>query len=221
MSVRERHKEARKRRIIAAAEALVRASGDIGFSMLELASLAKVSPATPYNLFGTKSEILYDLLNSYLDRLGEDLSRDSEADLVDQHPLDTFLSFIERAVDLFAMDPALFRPLFKFLLSVSDPQHRPAYLARSERHWDFALDRIASAIELDLPPRSFVEQYLTSVSLGVVGRWSMEELNREETIRHMKTTGLLFLFPFADEANRRCIQERLERTIPAGTKVAG
>lgn len=66
-------------RVLNAAEALVRKTGDTDFSMLTLASKAKVSPATPYNLFGSKGSILYTLLNRSLMKYQKGLNKLSHA----------------------------------------------------------------------------------------------------------------------------------------------
>src|SRR5271168_2287443 len=53
---REAGKRERRRRIIEAARALIRETGNAGLSMRALAARAGVSLATPYNLFGSKRD---------------------------------------------------------------------------------------------------------------------------------------------------------------------
>ncbi|WP_418654973.1 TetR/AcrR family transcriptional regulator, partial [Acinetobacter baumannii] len=55
MALSPEAREARRRNIVDAAHELVRETGGAGFSMLDLARRAGVSPATPYNLLGSKS----------------------------------------------------------------------------------------------------------------------------------------------------------------------
>ncbi|MEQ9451696.1 MAG: TetR/AcrR family transcriptional regulator [Pseudomonadales bacterium] len=61
-SVREMAKSKRRSDILQTARKLMLASADDGFSMRALAEAAGVSSATPYNLFGSKHEILKRLL---------------------------------------------------------------------------------------------------------------------------------------------------------------
>lgn len=58
MALSEARREARRQRLIAFAQALIRENAGAGFSMAQLAQRAGVSPATPYNLIGPKSEVL-------------------------------------------------------------------------------------------------------------------------------------------------------------------
>lgn len=62
-SKREEGKEARRRRIVDAARALVRETGDTGLSMRAIAARANVSLATPYNLFGSKRGVVMAVLD--------------------------------------------------------------------------------------------------------------------------------------------------------------
>ncbi len=53
-----RGKAKRQRAILDAARDIIARSGEVGLTMFALASRAGVSPATPYNLFGSKQAIL-------------------------------------------------------------------------------------------------------------------------------------------------------------------
>lgn len=71
-SARELGKSQRREDILTAARALMR-DGDDGFSMRTLAEHAGVSIATPYNLFGSKQNILLAVLNEDLAAYEESL----------------------------------------------------------------------------------------------------------------------------------------------------
>src|SRR5215467_11135333 len=66
MKLREKHMADRRRRILDAAEQLIHQTGGADFSMLSLSNHAEVSPATPYNLFGSKPQLLFALFNRWL-----------------------------------------------------------------------------------------------------------------------------------------------------------
>ena len=57
MAISPERREARRRNLALAAQALIRERGDAGFSMAQLAERAGVSPATPYNLVGSKAAL--------------------------------------------------------------------------------------------------------------------------------------------------------------------
>ena len=74
MALSARTRDARRRHLVDSAAGLIRDGGGAGFSMLQLADRAGVSPATPYNLLGSKSELLRlivaDEFSSFVARLG-------------------------------------------------------------------------------------------------------------------------------------------------------
>ena len=62
MRIRELQKHARRRAILDAARTLILEDKTRDFSMPELAQKAGVSLVTPYNLFGSKSHILLEIV---------------------------------------------------------------------------------------------------------------------------------------------------------------
>jgi AcrR family transcriptional regulator len=67
--LREKGKNRRRHEILQAARALIMSEGIEGVSMRRIAEWANLSPGTLYNLYGSKEEILYALLNESLDRV--------------------------------------------------------------------------------------------------------------------------------------------------------
>src|SRR5690606_404693 len=67
MKLREKQMLERQNRILDTAERLIRETGSTDFSVRRLAAESEVSPATPFNLFGSKEGILYSLLLKNLD----------------------------------------------------------------------------------------------------------------------------------------------------------
>jgi len=64
MGVRELNKAARRRAILEAARVMIRDDASHDFTMPSLAERAGVSLATPYNLFGSKSSILVEIVRA-------------------------------------------------------------------------------------------------------------------------------------------------------------
>ena len=141
--------------------------------MVALAAAAEVSPATPYNLFGSKAGVLYALLNRSLDELTSEVLTFSTED-----PIDRVLEAAAVAADLFARDPGFFRPLFQFLLGVRDVVDRPRFMERSLEYWKHTL---GAADERGLLPEEVDRDELARELLihfaGVVELWVHEEVD--------------------------------------------
>src|SRR6201993_775251 len=110
MGLREKQAGERRDRILAAARKLIRATGGTGFSMRALAEESEVSLATPYNLFGSKSGVLYALLNASLDRVDRAAITFSSSNAVER-----VLEVAGIAADVYTRDAAFYRPLMQFL----------------------------------------------------------------------------------------------------------
>jgi AcrR family transcriptional regulator len=107
MALSARTREARRRHLVDSATGLIRDGGGAGFSMLQLADRAGVSPATPYNLLGSKSELLRlivaDEFSSFVARLGG---------LPPLAPLARLLAAADAVVVHYCADQAFYRGLY-------------------------------------------------------------------------------------------------------------
>jgi AcrR family transcriptional regulator len=170
--LREKQMAERRGRILDAAERLIRATGGTDFSMLAVAQAAEVSPATPYNLFRSKGGVLYALLNRSLDQI----AREGLAFTSDD-PIERVLEAATIAADTFTHDPVFLRPLYRVLVGVHDPVHRPRFLQRSLEFWKTALEAAGRdglfSKEVD---RDELARELMIHFLGVLDLWVHEEL---------------------------------------------
>ena len=141
---REKKKEERRRIIVDAAELLIRKHASTEFSVQNLAECAGLSVASLYNLIGTKSTVLYTLLNLSLDRI------DSSFMVIRKgvDPFDHLLDAADIAANAFTEDPELLRPLYRFLLGVADPIHRPAFMKRALDFWVLHLAAVEKSMLL-------------------------------------------------------------------------
>src|SRR5262249_25684486 len=130
MTLREKQKERRRDQILDAARRLIRATGGTDFPMRRLADEAEVGLVTPYNLFGSKSGVLYALLNLSLEALDRAVDVSPAA-----KPVDAVLDLAGIAADIYVDDAAFYRPLMQRVLGVRDAEHRPRALERSQRLW--------------------------------------------------------------------------------------
>jgi AcrR family transcriptional regulator len=196
--LRERQKEERRQQILIAAEALIRERGTVDFPMLDLSERAGLSPATPYNLFGSKLAILWALLKKYVDR--------AEIELAAGVSSDPYLQVVTSAghnVRFFARDPDLYRPLCGYLLRVNDAVHLPAFMARLLNFWiKLTTDFLKSSL---LPAGITQELYcrqLLDLYVGAFDRWAQGELSDAALPMQVQFSTGMTLMAIAPEPDR-------------------
>ena len=204
MGIREKHRAVRCEQILDAARRLIRATGGTEFSMRRLAEEAEVGLVTPYNLFGSKSGVLYALLNDSL----EHLDRATEP-RPSPRPVDAVLELAGLAAEIYAHDAAFYRPLMQFLLGVPDHEHRPRALERSLALWSRTVDAAVHGGQL-------ARQLLIGF-VGVVELWIHEDFD-DAAFRAQSVYGsaLLVLAHAAPAARPRLLARlrALERRLP-------
>lgn len=123
MSLREQGKQQRRDRILSAAEKLTIETGDTSFSMQMLAKEAGVSFVTPFNLFGSKAQILGALLRSKL------ASEQSAEQTPGSHsdPSSQALELAASVVKAITNNATLIRPLLLSVGGAEGPDHASIY----------------------------------------------------------------------------------------------
>jgi len=175
MKLREKQIADRRRRILDAARELIRETGGADFSMLALADRAEVSPATPYNLFGSKAELLFALFNRSLAELPV---KDLTASFKD--PLDRLLETTRVVSAHLATRADFFGPLYRAQFGVLDDVHRPEFVEHHLRRWRRALADIERAGLLS--PAVTADQLSRQLMIhfaGTVELWVHHELDGE------------------------------------------
>ena len=198
----------RREQILDAARRLIRATGGTDFPMRRLAEEAEVALVTPYNLFGSKSGVLYALLNDSLERLDRAVDVRPSA-----KPVDAVLELAGIAADIYASDAAFYRPLIQFLLGVPDPAHRPRSVEQSLQRWTRTVD---AAVDGGLLPATVDHELLARQLLitfvGVLEFWIQGDLD-DDAFRAQSLYGsTLLVLALASPSARPRLLERL-RTI--------
>lgn len=206
--LRERGKRNRRRRILDAAERLIRESGSTDFTIAELADQAVVSIPTIYNLLGSKAGILYALLNRSLDPLTSNQGQlETAAD-----PVESLMVAARRGTDIFVDDPDFYRPLYRYLLGVGDAVHRPLFLERSRQYWVEALKPLQAAGQL--LSRKIGEQLARTLVLGFMGAldlWVQSELDHRQFRAQVLHDAGLILLGFATDDQRSGLLRQLRQ----------
>jgi AcrR family transcriptional regulator len=152
---------ARIRHLADTARALVAETGDAGFSMALLAARAGVSAATPYNLVGTKSDIVRLVVHCEFVDFGAKLGA-----IQHDSPMAALLDATALVVTHYAADPRFYRGLFRATFGMEASDVHDVMLAEGRALWvGFVADAVAAG-EL----QRFVEpQPLTDVLLRTIG----------------------------------------------------
>ena len=132
--LREIQKLERKEKILLTAQKMIRAKGIQGLTMRALAGEAGVSLATPYNLFGSKAEIIRRFVDessrTIIGRLEENPPKD---------PIEYILTFAQLGIEVYGEDAEFYMEIFRGLLSMGYPLH-PSFKEIIEV-WRIGIDR--------------------------------------------------------------------------------
>lgn len=180
---------ARRRNLVAAAEALIRECGDAGFSMALLAKRAGVSAATPYNLLGSKSEILRLVLLDDLARFEAELAGHAAAT-----PLAALLGAADLLVSHYRADRPFNEGLFHAACGAEGREFRWILGVESGVVWKRLVQAALDSGEL----ASFVRpQLLTDALLRMMGvvvqSWLAEGWTDERFTLEMRASVRLVL----------------------------
>ena len=212
MGLREKQSDERKRRILDVADALIRQTGGTEFSMRMLAEMSQVSPATPYNLFGSKDGVLSaSLARSLAVIVVEGLAARSS------HPLDFVISANTAAVNRLVGEKALLRPLYLYLLGVVDPLHRPGHIKSSLYFWRTVAET-AGGNGLDMPDCEMLGSMLFAHFLGLLELWIHQDIDDDAFMARAIYGSLLIVSPFLSPDQHAPLGERLTKARDAFQK---
>jgi len=137
---RESGKSERRARIVQAARDLLREHGAAELSMRAIAARAQVSPATPYNLFGSKRAVLVSVLEDIRD-FGKFFAGAARLP-----PLQRLLHAAALAVGYYERDPDFYRVLWKTILGSEAGEDRSAiFNPKRDAFWTQLLQDAADA----------------------------------------------------------------------------
>lgn len=206
MGLRKKQKQERKERIMDAAEKLIRQHNSTDITMVDIASIAEVSPTTTYNLFESKSGLLYALMYRFMDQI--DSYVDSAGKTLD--PFQRVLSYADAVSGFMASDPIYHRCLYRYLLSVFEPALRPDYMARGLKYWHDAVQGLADANILpnNISPYQIAKE-LEVHFVGILNLWIHEELNDEQFCAQTIFGSGMLIMGFAKKSDKEKILKKL------------
>lgn len=205
MGLRERHKARTKRQIIGAARALIRERGPTGWGMRDLADAADVSLRTPYNLFGSKAEVLIALLEEIVDALDATASALETLD-----PIEHAQALIEISVDRFVAEDGFLGLVVKALQAATDDPQPSTVLKGGASAMEKALlaARESGMITDDACPRLLARHVALSF-VGALQLWIHEGLT-DDAFRAQCHYGLsICLLAVGSSRARRRVREQM------------
>lgn len=181
---REEAKSDRRKRIVEAARALIRETGDTGLNMRAIAARAEVSLTTPYNLYGSKRAIVVAILDD-VEEFQERFAKFPSTDAIER-----IFKALSITLDYHVSDPDFYRPLWASLLSASEGAELQEVLStpKSVVFWRALLGEAAEQgalkpeVDLDLLNQQLSFTFAAAMLTWVMGGLSTEVL--EATIVH-------------------------------------
>lgn len=171
MSLRVKQSAARERKMLDAAEYLIRQTGSTDFTMRTLATAAEVSPATPYNFFGSKEGLLFALLKRNLK-----VFMKNALDFKSQDPIEKAIEAAENAIEILIADPVFLRPLYQVMLGLNDPVHHPKFIKEAFTFYRQALEAAVESKLIDSDEQAALACSLMTHFMGALDLWVHEDI---------------------------------------------
>lgn len=205
VSRRELAKSGRRERIVDATTALLRETGIDALSVAQIAEKAKVSPATVYNLFGTKSAILQQVFDRDL-RDYERLVERARA----RDALDRIFKAVAIAASVYGADPDFYRAM-----AHGGRRGDNLYSSVSELRIGFWQRAVARA-RTDGQLRADANDALLGVALSQIMRgafyeWAAESISAERLAQEVAYGFVLALINHATEHAAAALRAELCR----------
>ncbi len=200
MSLRESNKDLNRQKILAAARELLREGGLEALSMRALARRARVSSRTPYNLFGSKTDVLVGLLDEPIQRFGQDLPPPTDKSL-----LLFALSMVGKVYELYEPEIDYYREIYWGLMSSGHPDVRLAGVNRAHQlTLPFVLQAIANGELAKNSNAQALSHHLVLTVVGLLGLWGSNLISGPELVDQIRRAmALNFLFACPEELGRK------------------
>ncbi|MEM6475387.1 MAG: TetR/AcrR family transcriptional regulator [Pseudomonadota bacterium] len=179
---REKGKDRNRAKIRDAAEAIIRAEGIDKLNMRRLAQDAGVSIATPYNLFGSKADVLVSIL---VEKQMDFHSPPAEQE--GKPALELLFEAHDAIRQFFASDEEFFRAVQREIMVAEDtaPSHaglqQATFVIRG--YIDQAKRRGELRSDTDVDELS---HHLATIMVAVQGMWASSFFSNEESMAHIK-----------------------------------
>jgi AcrR family transcriptional regulator len=198
MSRREEAKEFNRARIRAAAEEIIRTEGMEKLTMRRLAEQAEVSLRTPYNLFGSKTDVLISLIDEAQFELSPLSVSTEQITIVEQ-----LLALLDRIEGFFGSDEEYFRGIYASIMTSDHPEAREMAVSRSVALARMRLQQAAVNGELAAgTDTDKLGRHLAIQLLAVLGMWGSGFFSNRECIAQVRESWCAALLQHCSETSR-------------------
>ncbi|MBK6706913.1 MAG: TetR/AcrR family transcriptional regulator [Sphingomonadales bacterium] len=206
MALSDELRAARCRNLVDAAHALIRETGGTGFSMVQLAEKAGVSPATPYNLLGSKGEVLRRVIRDEFESFGKRLAAEPE-----RAPLDHLLHAVDLVAIHYGAEPDFYRGLFNAVLGAQATPSRAMMQEEGVLLWGHLVREALASGELE---SLLAEDVLTGLVLRTIGStveaWLVEDWPHERFARELSMAVRLMLLGLVSKERFSAIRHEVQ-----------
>ncbi len=206
LSLREAAKEKRRCKIVEAARELMKESGDAAFSMRSLAKRARVSLATPYNLFGSKQDIMFAVMNDDLEAFQRDLGK------LHTDAIEAFFRVVTLARTWYEAEPEFHRAVLFAVYNDGGQRARAIFGGPRHMMWKDLIRAAESrgCLRSDLDADAFAIN-LGHIFLSCVLEWVNRQLTLEEFEARVHYGFALALAGMASRTSRQRLHERVSQ----------
>jgi AcrR family transcriptional regulator len=198
MSRRKEAKTFNRARICAAAQAIIRGEGIDRLTMRRLAEVAEVSLRTPYNLFGSKTDVLIALLDGAEFEFAPPDAGDSEAGAIAR-----LLGGLGRIEAFFASDEEYYRGIYAAIMTSDHPEARSTSVGRAIASARALMEQ--AVVSGDLRADTDAEglgRHLAIALLAVLGMWGSGFFSNRESIAQVRRAWIAVLLYHCSDAAR-------------------
>jgi AcrR family transcriptional regulator len=203
----ERGKQRRRRAIVDAARDIISREGEAGMTMRSMAAQAGVSPATPYNLFGSKQAILQAVYDEDLEQFRTYYEQRRSGDA-----LARLFDIMDVSITYFEREPEFYRALIGILQRNAGSEiGASAWALRLNYFRTLIEDNIAAAELRSDTPVELVSSALVRIFKAIAQEWVDGSLSLPQMRDELGTSFSLVLAslvtakgePVLDEVRRR------------------
>ena len=205
MSTRELQKNARRRAILDAARALILDGKERDFSMPTLAAKAGVSLVTPYNLFGSKSNILLEIVR-------EDIyDKVTDIDSVSDRGLCEWLAELSAKLALvYFRNRHFYRRMIVTIVAQENVEIQREGLEFSYGMFETPLKRMQQeGILSDVVPSHLLARHVAHSVSGSLQHRLMRRGTEDQLAREIEMGLLLLLAGISSEGERTIMRSRM------------
>jgi AcrR family transcriptional regulator len=176
MSLRERSKAERRKRIVAAARRLVHEGGVENLSMKLLAERAGVGIATPYNLFGSKQDVMLAVIDQDVATFQERVARS-------RHPseLEALFRAVTLAKQVYSAEPNFYRAVLLAVYNSGGREFRAMFSGPRRAFWQGLVSGAIGAgfirHDVEAAPLTL---HLAHVFASVLLNWVLGDISLDE-----------------------------------------